>query len=79
MKIRLIAFGIAKEIMSGKQHELELDVNTIEDLKSKLCHQFPEFIKLNSLAFAVGEEYRENSYQLKDNDEIVIIPPVAGG
>ena len=79
MKIRLVAFGIAKEILNGKNHNMELEVNTIEELKKALYKDYPEFQKLNSLAFAVNEEYQEGSFQLNDNDEVVLIPPVAGG
>ena len=79
MKIKLVAFGIAKEILKGKNHSMELEVHTIEELKTVLCTNYPEFQKLNSLAFAVNEEYQDGSFQLNDNDEVVLIPPVAGG
>jgi len=79
MKLTLISYGIAKEILSAHKHQLELEVNTIEELKSKLCQKYPELIKLKSISFAVNEEYREDSFKLSENDEVVIIPPVAGG
>jgi molybdopterin converting factor small subunit len=52
---------------------------TIEGLKQNLLSEFPAFASLSKLSFAVGEEYRENSFLLKDGDEVVIIPPVSGG
>jgi molybdopterin converting factor small subunit len=80
MKINLIAFGIAKDILQSKQLEFELaDGDTIYSLKEKLFQQYPDFSKLKSLSFAVGENYQEDSYALHDQDEIVIIPPVSGG
>ena len=41
--------------------------------------KYPEFEKLKSLKFAVNEDYQEDGYRLKENDEVVIIPPVSGG
>jgi len=79
MKLRLVAFGIAKEIMDGKKHELELEGSTIEELQSHLCDHYAEFKKLKSLAFAVNEEYQDGKFVLSENDEVVLIPPVAGG
>src|SRR5258708_38234009 len=58
MKINLIAFGIAKDILQSKQLEFELaEGDTISSLKKKLFQQYPEFSKLKSLSFAVGESY----------------------
>lgn len=79
MKIRIVAFGIAKEIMNGKIHELETEATTIEELKKHLFDHYAEFEKLNSLAFAVNEEYQDGQFKLSQNDEVVLIPPVAGG
>ncbi len=80
MKINLIAFGIAKEILKSKQLEFDLSAgDTISSLKEKLLQKYPEFSKLKSLSFAVSENYQEDSYSLHENDEVVIIPPVSGG
>lgn len=80
MKIKLVAFGIAKDILSARQMEFELSTGaTIASLKQNLFERYPEFAKLRSLAFAVGENYQEDSHTLHENDEVVIIPPVSGG
>ena len=80
MKIRIVAFGIAKDILQAKQIDIELTPgNTISALRQVLLQMHPEFSKLKSLSFAVGVNYQDDSYQLNDNDEVVIIPPVSGG
>ncbi len=80
MKINLIAFGIAKDILKAKQLEFKVKPgDTISALKQKLFESYPDFSKLKSLSFAVGENYQEDSYLLSENDEVVIIPPVSGG
>ena len=80
MKINVLAFGIAKDIINGQSIEVELNDGTdIQSLKNNLCERFPEFTKLKSLAIAVNAEYQEDSFTLKEADEVVIIPPVSGG
>ncbi len=80
MKIKLVAFGIAKDILQSKQIEIELNSgDTLSALRQILVQQYPEFSKLKSLSFAVGVNYQDDSYQLSENDEVVIIPPVSGG
>jgi molybdopterin converting factor small subunit len=80
MKINLVAFGIAKDILKAKQMTLDLTTgDTISALKQKLFLNYPEFSKLKSLSFAVGENYQGDSYPLHEDDEVVIIPPVSGG
>ena len=80
MKIRVVAFGIAKDILQAKQVEVELTSgDTISALRQLLFQKHPEFSKLKSLSFAVGVNYQDDSYALNENDEVVIIPPVSGG
>ena len=80
MKVKLIAYGIAKDILQSKQLEFEIKQDdTISTLKQNLFQRYPAFTKLKSLAFAVGENYQEDTFTLKENDEVVIIPPVSGG
>jgi len=79
MKLTLVSYGIAKEILAAKEKEVEYDVETVEELKALLYRDYPELERLRSIAFAVKEEYQDDDYQLCENDEVVIIPPVAGG
>ncbi len=80
MKIKLIAYGIAKDILKSKEKVLDLgNSGTIATLKQNLLLEYPSFANLTKLSFAVGEEYREDSYALRDGEEVVIIPPVSGG
>jgi len=80
MQITVLAFGIAKDIISGSQLNLKVaDGQTVGELKTTLCQQFPAFEQLRSLKIAVNTDYRPDDFVLKENDEIVIIPPVSGG
>ncbi len=80
MQIRLLAFGIAKDIVGGRTVQLEVaEPCTVSDLKQMLTQQFPEFVKLRSLQLAVNQSYAQDSLLLESHDEVVIIPPVSGG
>jgi len=79
MKLKLVSYGIAKDILSSKEKVVEYEVNNVKELRAKLYKDYPDLERLRSVAFAVKEEYQEDDFQLSENDEVVIIPPVAGG
>lgn len=80
MEIKLIAFGIAKDIVKSPSLTFTVaPAASISDLKKALIHQYPDFNKLQSLKFAINEDYQDDHYPLNEGDEVVIIPPVSGG
>lgn len=80
MNIKIIAFGIATDILKSRELEITMkDGATVEEVKNYLKAVYPSFGKLASLSLAVGEEYRTDDYVISENEEVVIIPPVAGG
>ena len=81
MTIQVKAFGIARDIFSKDEMDFSLSSgqSTVQDLKEALVSAYPEFKKLTKFSIAVNQEYRDDNYQIKDNDEVVIIPPVSGG
>ena len=80
MKIKLLAFGIAKDIVGGSSSEIEIrEKATISDVKDSLSASYPAFEQLRKFSIAVNESYQEDSYTVEEGDELVIIPPVSGG
>ena len=80
MQLKILAFGIAKDILGTQEYKLETDQEaTVKDLKQLLRERFPEFSRLASLAIAVNAEYAQEDRVLSDQDEIALIPPVSGG
>ena len=80
MKINILAFGIAKDIVNNTAFELEVaDQTSVADLKAQLCTIYPAFEQLRTLAIAVNTAYQTDDYIINANDEVVIIPPVSGG
>ncbi len=80
MKLKILAFGITKEILGASEKELETgDDLHVGQLKNILEENFPELKKLKSYFIALNEEYAEDDQTVVSTDEIAIIPPVSGG
>lgn len=80
MKIDILAFGIAKDILNGTQLQLDLpEGSTIGSLKTELVRLYPDFDRLQSLRIALNAEYQNDETLISEHDEVVIIPPVSGG
>lgn len=79
MNVRIKAFGIARDIVGGKEIVFPLHGKTVGDLRKNLSAQFPPLDKLNSLFIAVNHEYAADAAPLSETDEVALIPPVSGG
>lgn len=80
IQIKVVAFGIARDIIGGRELALDLQVGTTASrAMSLLKEKFPAFEQLASLNLAVNEEYVAGDYEIQLNDELVLIPPVSGG
>lgn len=80
MEIKLLAFGISKDILGSREFQFTLDGEcSVGQLKKQLLKQYPAFEDLRSLAIAVNNNYAEDHLILKSGDEIALIPPVSGG
>ena len=81
MKIKVLAFGIAKEIFGGSTTEFDLRGNdiTAAELKTLLEEKYPRLKQLSSFMLAVNNEYANGSEVIGERDEIAVIPPVSGG
>lgn len=80
MHIKILAFGIAREICGARQFEMEVPAQTdTGQLKQLLQQQFPGLHQLASCLLAVNETYAHEDIPLQPGDEIAILPPVSGG
>lgn len=80
MNIKILAFGIAREICGSSTLRLEMPEGaTAGDLKQLLIGQYPRLGGLNSFLLAVNEEFATTDTLISSGDEIAIIPPVSGG
>lgn len=80
MKIKVLAFGVAKDIFGKPLISLELaNDSSVYNLKYSLEKQYPRLKQLASYMVAVNNEYALPEDIIYENDEIAVIPPVSGG
>ncbi|HWP81902.1 MAG TPA: MoaD/ThiS family protein [Bacteroidota bacterium] len=81
MRIKLKLFSIARDLAGFGEEVVELPPNSTADaVMNILAERNAEFRKWKtSLRFAVNYEYVSHSHQLRDGDEVAVIPPVSGG
>lgn len=78
MELSLNYFGMIAEATNVQQEKLDVEVETINDLKFTLIEKYPAMTKLN-YQFAVNQHLVEDNFQLSKGDEIALLPPFAGG
>jgi sulfur-carrier protein len=79
MKLKIKTFGISRDILGGREVELDMNGTSVGDLRRALSTQYPPLDRLNSLFIAVNQEYAPDEKMLSTTDEIALIPPVSGG
>lgn len=80
MKIKILFFGIAKDITGVNSIEIEVkEVFNSNELINLLKEKYSKFNRINDFSLAVNEAYINEVYSLKNNDVVAIIPPVSGG
>lgn len=77
MKVRVLLFaGLREKLGKG---EIVADLPSGCSVSGLQDHLGIEKSLWSSMAFAVNQTYVPAQTQLKDGDEVAIIPPVAGG
>ncbi|HVZ56745.1 MAG TPA: MoaD/ThiS family protein [Chitinophagaceae bacterium] len=80
MNLRILAFGVAQEMVGGPVAEVQLPgTATVRDLRQLLLRQFPPLGQLASFLIAVNHAYAGEDQPIGPGDEIALIPPVSGG
>ena len=80
MKIKLLAFGIATEILNARSIDLEVaETLSIGELRNLLNKQYIRLGELQSYAIARNKTYALDDEIISQTDEIAILPPVSGG
>jgi molybdopterin converting factor subunit 1 len=79
MELNILAFGIAKQIVGSRCITMNMNAPSVGSLMHELEQQYPDLRKLSCYRIAVNQEYADMDHELKDQDEVAIIPPVSGG
>ena len=81
MEVRVLFFGALKDVVRGESDVLILPPNaTLEDLVRHYREVNPRLEQfLSSIAISVNQEYAGLTTELKNGDEVALLPPVSGG
>jgi molybdopterin converting factor subunit 1 len=81
MKVRVLYFAGAREIASKREEYISLkDGATVGELADEIRAGNPGLAKImGSLRLSVNLELADSGEELRDGDEVGVLPPVAGG
>ncbi len=77
--VHLQYFAILKEKRGQARETLQTEANTTAELYEELKSRYHFPLSVDRLRVAINEEFSDMDTTLQENDEIVYIPPVAGG
>ena len=67
MKIQLLLFGIATDVLKTSSLEFEVSENcTVAVFKKEIIAKYPQLENINSYAIAVNEEYASDQIVLNE-------------
>ena len=84
MRVRLLCFGVLKDLLGVATEEIELPDGTPVDGLLRILEQRTSNLTMGanvwqSLAVAVNREYSSTATVLRAGDEVALLPPVSGG
>src|SRR5579862_2397793 len=81
MRVRVLLFGVLKDIFERSEESLDLGAGaTVADVLNHYRELAPELAKFfPSLALALNQRYASPAETLSAGDEIALLPPVSGG
>jgi len=81
MRVRVLYFGVLKDLFGQEREEMEIaDGSTVGTLLTSMKQRGAAHEGVwESIAVAVNQEYVRAAKQLNDGDEVALLPPVSGG
>ena len=81
MQVRVLYFGVLKDLFAGEGAALELAVGATVAEALRLLREgaSKQSDVWTTLAVAVNREYAGGETVLRDGDELALLPPVSGG
>ena len=81
VRVRVLLFGVLKDLAGRAVDSVELPEGaSVAELMTRYGSQMPQLGNvLSSLAVAVNEQYAGPQTELKEGDEVALLPPVSGG
>ena len=78
-QIKILYFASLREQRGVSSEVIKTECHTALELWKEISRAHHLHMSLDILKVAANEEYVEFNYPLQDGDQIVFIPPVAGG
>ena len=75
MILKLKYFGVVAEALNKEVDELDIDIVNVSELIDYFHSSLSDII----FNVAVNHNLVDSNYQLKNNDEVALLPPFAGG
>ncbi len=81
MRVRVVYFGVLREMAGREQEAVELsEPSRLAELYSQLQQRIPGLSKFGgSIALSINYEYASLDAPLHEGDEVALLPPVSGG
>lgn len=81
MQVRVYFFAHSRDLAGCAEAVESVPPETsVTELVEGLLRRFPKLAALRtSLRVAVGVDYQEGDYHLREGDEVAILPPMQGG
>ena len=81
MRVRILFFGLLKDLVGKSSDSLELpEGSSVRDVLEHYLSSVPKLkTSLTSIAVAVNQQYASAETKLKSDDEVALLPPVSGG
>jgi len=77
--VRILYFSLLREKIGITEEELEFE-GRVGELRRLLIEKYPQASTIiESVKFAVNEEYVDDDFIISEGDRIALIPPVSGG
>jgi molybdopterin converting factor subunit 1 len=77
--VRVVYFASLREARGCSEERLSTAARSAAGLYDELCARHPFRLGRDALRVAVNECFVDWDTELRQNDEVVFIPPVAGG
>jgi molybdopterin synthase catalytic subunit len=81
MRVRVLFFGVLKEVAGLEEESLEVaPATTLGDILGQYLARFPRLSGMErSIVIAANQKFAARSDPARDGDEIALLPPVSGG
>lgn len=77
MEVKVLFFGVLAEV-TGTSCANYSGVKSVSDVRHRIADSHPEFVHYN-FRVAVNSQIIDDDKELADGDEVVFLPPFAGG